>query len=139
MRPLSTAALAFVLGTTALGLAAPMAADAQVGLSISVNIAPPMLPIYDQPPMPAYGYIWTPGYWAWDQGFRDYYWVRGQWVRPPRVGYLWTPGYWAWRDGLYLFNTGYWGSSVGYYGGVNYGYGYGGQGYGGGEWRGGRI
>jgi YXWGXW repeat-containing protein len=102
---------------------------AQVG--ISIGIAPPLIPIYQQPYAPAEGYIWTPGYWAYDS---DYYWVPGVWVEPPRVGFLWTPGYWGYNGGNYFFNEGYWGPTVGFYGGINYGYGYGGQGYYGGQW-----
>ena len=37
---------------------------------------------------------------------------------------------------LYVFHTGYWGPHVGYYGGVNYGFGYMGVGFVGGMWRG---
>src|ERR1700756_3073681 len=58
---------------------------------------PPLLPEYEQPPIPAPGYIWTPGYWAY--GADDYYWVPGTWVQPPAVGLLWTPGYWGWFNG----------------------------------------
>ena len=63
----------------------------------------------------------------------------GAWVLPPRVGYLWTPGWWGWDDGDYVFNPGYWGPHIGYYGGINYGFGYNGYGYYGGEWRGDRF
>jgi hypothetical protein len=49
---------------------------------------------------------------------------------------LWTPGYWGYDGGRYAFNEGYWGPTVGFYGGINYGFGYGGQGYYGGEWAG---
>jgi hypothetical protein len=55
-------------------------------------------------------------------------------VQPPAVGLLWTPGYWGWRDGIYVWNAGYWGPHIGFYGGVNYGFGYGGLGYEGGRW-----
>src|ERR1700679_2249672 len=92
------------------------AAVAQIG--ISVAIAPPELPVYEQPICPGDGYIWTPGYWAWDGAYN---WVPGAWVMAPEVGYLWTPGYWGWGSGGYLFNEGYWGMSVGFYGGINYG------------------
>src|SRR3984893_16633466 len=118
-----------------LALAAlPMASFAFVSVGISVNFAPPALPVYVQPPCPAVGYIWTPGYWAYDDG--DYYWVPGTWVLAPSPGLLWTPGYWGWGDGLYLWHAGYWGPHVGFYGGVNYGYGDGGVGFEGGYWRG---
>jgi len=125
--------------TTALLIAAAFAATphAKAGTYISVNIAPPPLPVYEQPFAPGPGYLWTPGYWAWDPGIGDYYWVPGTWVRPPSVGVYWTPGYWGWSNRVYVFHSGYWGPHVGYYGGINYGFGYGGVGYAGGYWRGG--
>jgi hypothetical protein len=57
-------------------------------------------------------------------------------VEPPEVGLLWTPGYWAWADGIFVWYEGYWCPLVGFYGGVNYGFGYFGHGYEGGYWRG---
>src|SRR5437868_143172 len=109
-------------------------ASSFAGVFISVNIAPPVLPVYTQPPCPGDGYIWTPGYWAY--GPEGYYWVPGTWVEPPTVGVLWTPGYWGWRNGFYVWHGGYWGPHVGFYGGINYGYGYSGVGFEGGYWRG---
>ena len=106
----------------------------QIGVGISVRIGPPALPVYAQPICPGPGYMWTPGYWGWnDDG--GYYWVPGTWVVAP-VGMLWTPGYWGWGGGLYLWHAGYWGPHIGFYGGINYGFGYGGVGFVGGEWRG---
>ncbi len=99
---------------------------------VSVAIAPPLLPVYEQPLIPGPGYIWTPGYWAW--GPDGFYWVPGTWVLAPFVGALWTPGYWGWSDGLYFWNSGYWGRHCGFYGGINYGFGYTGFGYQGGHW-----
>jgi hypothetical protein len=83
--------------------------------------------------------MWTPGYWGWDDGVGDYYWVPGTWVMAPEVGFLWTPGYWGWGDGGYFWNEGYWGQTVGFYGGINYGFGYFGVGFGGGRWDGGHF
>ena len=117
---------------------APAPAYAQDDVGIAVDVAPPPLPVYDQPPIPAPGYIWTPGYWAWNDD-TGYYWVPGTWVLPPEPALLWTPGYWGWNDGVYAFHQGYWGPEVGYYGGVSYGYGYTGDGYEGGYWRGGAF
>ena len=93
---------------------------------------PPPLPVYEQPPLPEPGYLWTPGYW--NYGPAGYYWIPGTWVMPPRVGVLWTPGYWGFVSGVYVFHAGYWGPHVGFYGGVNYGGGYVGEGYHGGRW-----
>ncbi|MGB9429087.1 MAG: hypothetical protein WCC11_04300 [Gammaproteobacteria bacterium] len=116
-------------------LAIPLNSSAQVSVGISVNVGPPPIPYYPQPFVPGPGYMWTPGYWAY--GTYGYYWVPGTWVLAPAVGLLWTPGWWGWRDGRYWWNAGYWGPRVGFYGGINYGYGYGGAGYRGGYWRGG--
>jgi hypothetical protein len=119
-----------------LALVAPASRpSAQVVVGVSIRVAPPILPVYVQPPIPGPRYIWCPGYWAW--GDDDYYWVPGTWVLAPAEGLLWTPGYWGWRDGLYLWNAGYWGPRVGFYGGINYGYGYTGVGFQGGYWSGG--
>lgn len=104
------------------------------GVFISVGFAPPMLPVYDVPPCPEAGWIWTPGYWAY--GPEGYYWVPGAWAPAPFEGAMWTPGYWGWSAGLYTWHPGYWGYHVGYYGGINYGGGYFGIGFAGGEWRG---
>lgn len=112
----------------------PAASNAQTAIGVSVRIGPPVLPVYAQPICPGTGYIWTPGYWAY--GDDDYYWVPGTWVMAPEPGLLWTPGYWGFGEGVYVWHAGYWGPHVGFYGGINYGYGYTGVGFYGGEWRG---
>ena len=106
----------------------------RVGFVVSVRVAPPILPVYAQPICPGPSYIWEPGYWVY--GDEGYYWVPGTWVLPPRVGLLWTPGYWGFADGLYVWHVGHWGPAVGFYGGINYGFGYPGSGFYGGHWRG---
>jgi hypothetical protein len=125
--------LALIFCALPMALAAP--SFAQIAVGVSVHIAPPPLPVYVQPPCPTPGFLWTPGYWGY--GPAGYYWVRGLWIAPPHPGLLWTPGYWGFAGGLYGWHGGYWGPHVGFYGGVNYGFGYGGIGFGGGEWRGG--
>src|SRR5579872_2515263 len=93
-------------------------------VSVTVAVAPPEIPVYVQPDCPYDGYIWSPGYWAYDP-VDGYYWVPGVWLAPPRPGFLWTPGYWGYAGGIYGWHAGYWGPHIGFYGGVNYGYGYG--------------
>ena len=115
-----------------LALLAPLSAMSEI--SVAINIGPPPLPVYVQPPVPGNGYLWTPGYWGWSGPENDYYWVPGTWVLPPTVGVLWTPGYWGFYGGGYRWRTGYWGPRVGFYGGIAYGHGYTGNGYQGGRW-----
>jgi WXXGXW repeat (2 copies) len=111
---------------------------AQLSVSISVGTPPPALPVYVQPACPTDGYLWVPGYWAYNND-GGYYWVPGVWVAPPQQGLLWTPAYWGYDGGVYGFHAGYWGPHVGFYGGINYGYGYGGSGFVGGNWDGGHF
>lgn len=102
---------------------------------IIISVAPPVLPVYALPACPAPGYIWTPGYWAY--GDAGYYWVPGVWIQAPTPGLLWTPGYWGFEGAAYVWHAGYWGPHIGFYGGVNYGFGYFGTGFVGGVWAGG--
>ncbi len=131
-------AFALLLLCIPAALSSPSSAQIGIGVAISVRVGPPALPIYEQPFCPGPGYLWTPGFWAWSDDV-GYYWVPGTWVEAPEVGLLWTPGYWGWNDGVYAWNEGYWGPEIGFYGGINYGFGYGGEGFVGGEWRGGAF
>jgi hypothetical protein len=92
------------------GSAAPSSASAQVsfGIGISIGTPPPPLPVYEQPVV----------------------------IGPD---YIWTPGYWGWNNAAYAWHRGYWGNRIGYYGGINYGFGYFGRGYVGGGWSGGHF
>src|SRR6202046_4294313 len=133
MRKLTIARILLFAVGLAFGLASmASSAAAQIAVGISVRVAPPEIPVYVQPPCPTEGFLWTPGYWAYAND--DYYWVPGVWVAPPSAGLLWTPGYWGFAGGVYGFHAGYWGPHVGFYGGVNYGFGYFGRGFEGGYW-----
>ena len=129
IRAIRTLVLAFLVSI--------VPASSFAGVFLSITIAPPVLPVYVQPVCPGDGYLWTPGYWAY--GEAGYFWVPGTWVLAPRPGFLWTPGYWGFAGGLYGWHAGYWCPHVGFYGGVNYGYGYGGVGFYGGRWEGGHF
>jgi hypothetical protein len=111
-----------------------MSAAAFAAVGVVITVGPPPLPVYEQPICPGDGYLWTPGYWAWGDDFNDYYWVPGTWIMAPEVGFLWTPGYWGWGGNSFIFYDGYWGPTIGFYGGINYGFGYFGTGFEGGRW-----
>ena len=57
----------------------------------------------------------------------------------PYVGALWTPPWWGFDNGAYLWHAGYWGPHIGFYGGIDYGFGYTGRGYYGAYWSGGSL
>jgi hypothetical protein len=118
-------------------LTALLITPAFAGDFLSASVAPPPVPVEVQPSCPGPGYIWMPGYWLY--GEYGYAWVPGQWVYAPSPGMLWTPGYWGLSAGVYIWHAGYWGPRVGFYGGVNYGFGYYGTGFVGGRWEGGSF
>ncbi len=130
------AALLLILPLTALA-AVLSPALAAIAVNLSVGVPPPPLLVTAQPRIPGPGYLWMPGYWAWNG--TAWYWVPGTWVLPPRVGLLWTPPWWGLVNGVYVWHAGYWGPHVGFYGGINYGFGYSGHGYDGGFWNHGRF
>jgi hypothetical protein len=134
--------LKLVVGSVLLAIlmmAVPNTLHAQVHVGVAIAVAPPPIPVYDQPVCPGDGYFWTPGYWDYDYDAGDYFWVPGTWVEPPEVGFLWTPGWWGWGGSGFLWNAGFWGPTVGFYGGINYGFGWFGTGFYGGRWEGGHF
>src|SRR5580692_11352981 len=128
MRSLTIRSLAFALVMLA------MSAASFGQFRVAITIGPPALPVYEQPVCPGDGYLWTPGYWYWDDDAADYFWVPGTWVLAPEVGFLWTPGWWGWGGEAFVFHEGYWGPTIGFYGGIDYGFGYFGTGFSGGRW-----
>jgi hypothetical protein len=94
---------------------------------------PPPLPEYSQPECPGENYMWTPGYWAYST--EGYYWTPGAWTAAPYIGALWTPPWWGYSGSNYIWHAGYWGPYVGFYGGIDYGFGYTGRGFYGGYWQ----
>jgi hypothetical protein len=78
-----------------------VAGQAQAQINVHIDIAPPG-PRYEVVPVLRPGYVWAPGYWAW-QG-NNYAWVRGRQLQQ-RDGQRWVadhyepgnrfrPGYW---------------------------------------------
>lgn len=83
-------------------LAAPLAAQAQV--SLDVTIAPPA-PRYEARPPPRPGYVWAPGFWSYQGGRQA--WVAGHWIAA-RPGYRWVPDTWAQNGPRWHYVPGHW-------------------------------
>jgi len=81
---------------------APQFADARA--DVAIQVAPPP-PRYEVVPAPRAGYVWAPGYWAWNN--HHHVWRSGHWVRE-RHGYHWVGPNWAQRDGRWHYRDGYW-------------------------------
>ena len=111
MRSLYTALAAAAIFTPA--LVAPAAftpAAAQANLNIGLTIGtPPPAPIYEPIPAPRVGFVWAPGFWAWEGG--RHVWHAGNWM-PERRGYHWVPDRWAQAHGGWQREAGHWDHDV---------------------------
>jgi hypothetical protein len=77
-------------------------------VSFNVVLGPPP-PVYEMVPVMPPGYVWAPGYWAWNHD--RHIWVRGH-SMVQRAGYRWEPDRWEQRDGMYGRQTGRWESDM---------------------------
>jgi WXXGXW repeat (2 copies) len=84
----------------------PIPAVAASNLDIQLNVGPPP-PRYEPVPAPRSGYIWSPGYWAWDG--RSHVWTGGHWERA-RPGYSYHAPTWVQRDGRWYHQASRWDS-----------------------------
>ena len=92
-----------LLAAGMLGLAAtPLPSLAEV--DIQLNFGPPP-PRYEVVPPPRAGYVWAPGYWAWN-GYQ-HVWVRGHWIAA-RPGYVWVADRWERRGPHWHHVHGHW-------------------------------
>jgi hypothetical protein len=99
-KPFLAAMLAVVLGA----LAGVHTAPAQAGVDIDVDIAPPVPRVVVAPP-PRVGFVWAPGYWAWNG--RAHVWHDGYWVHE-HPGYHWVADSWVARGPHYHYQRGHW-------------------------------
>lgn len=98
-------AIALLAGVLSSACLAP-SAQAQMRGSVDIRIGtPPPAPRYEQLPPPRRGYVWAPGYWAWD-GHR-YVWAGGHWERA-RHGYRYAPPVWRQAPGGWVLDRGGW-------------------------------
>jgi hypothetical protein len=84
--------------------AVPFAARA-ASVNIDVDVAPP--PAMVEQSTVRQGYVYTPGYWRWDEPSRHHVWIKGDYV-PERRGEHWVAHEWREQNGRYHFNEGHW-------------------------------
>ena len=74
---------------------------AQAAVNVNIDISPPP-PQYETVPQVRPGYVWAPGYWAYQD--RNYVWVRGHQIAH-RPGYRWVANHWEAGN---RYRAGYW-------------------------------
>ena len=83
-------------------------AFARVNVNIGIGTPPPPAQV-EVVPEPRPGYVWAPGYWAWDGG--RHVWREGHWIGARR-GYHWVPDRWTEYQGpkssRWHYNAGHW-------------------------------
>jgi hypothetical protein len=81
---------------------------AAVNFSFGIEIMPPP-PRVEVMPAQRPGFIWGPGYWAWEHG--QHVWIEGRWIQA-RPGQFWVPERWVEyrgpRGSHYHFEPGHW-------------------------------
>jgi len=93
---------AFVLASTILG-----ACGGGYGGGYYVQSGPPAPRYYGAIGVaPGPGFVWTNGYWDW-RG-RNWAWVDGRWMRPPRGRAHWVAPEWRREGRGYRLRRGYW-------------------------------
>ncbi len=100
----AAAAIMFSQASVADSLDLHLASGGDVSASIIIGTPPPA-PIVEVVPAPRPGYVWTPGYWAWE-GHR-HVWVQGAWIAE-RPGYSYAPGHWERHGDRWQFAPGRW-------------------------------
>jgi len=97
-----TLTLAALIIAAAAAAPLPSLAASRVGLYIG---AAPPAPMYERMPAPRHGYVWAPGYWAWN-GNR-HIWTSGYWVAE-RPGYVYSAPAWYQGDGGWYMEPARW-------------------------------
>ena len=81
---------------------APQLSSAAV--EVHVGVAPPEAR-YEAVPPPRHGYVWAPGYWAWNG--HKHVWKSGHWVKE-RHGHHYVAENWEHRGDRWYFHNGHW-------------------------------
>jgi len=102
VRRASLLSAAFVLAATTLASTACASPRGRV----YVRVGPPAPIVEARVIAPGPGYVWLPGYYAWDG--RTYAWVGGRWERPIRPRAAWVPGHWVRERRGWYFVEGHW-------------------------------
>jgi hypothetical protein len=69
---------------------------------------PPEPRVEVRPPAPGPSVVWVGGNWRWSTPEKNFVWVPGKYVEPPRARAAWVPGRWMQRPDGWVFEDGRW-------------------------------
>lgn len=104
-KPLLSGTTILVLFTLALAGCVVVPARPYATAAPVVMVAPPPPQVEIRSPLPAAGYVWLGGYWAWRGS--SHYWVSGHW-EAQRPDHYWVPHGWVSGGGGWRLNQGHW-------------------------------
>ena len=70
--------------------------------------APPEPRVEVRPAPPGPSVVWMGGNWRWAPAEKNFVWVPGKYVEPPRAQAAWVPGRWIHRPDGWVFEDGRW-------------------------------
>lgn len=94
-----TALLGTLLLTATIACASPRG-------RVFVRVGPPAPIVEATVVAPGPGYVWVPGYHAWNGA--AYVWVPGRYVLPPRPRAMWVPAHWERERRGWFLVEGHW-------------------------------
>ena len=86
----------------------PPASGSTVSTVVIAPNPPPEPRVEVRPPSPGPSVVWVGGNWRWAPGERNFVWVPGKYVEPPRARAAWVPGRWMQRPDGWVFEDGRW-------------------------------
>jgi hypothetical protein len=100
--------VASAVAILALSGAAPSTARAQIGVEVTINVAPPPRTVEVQYPAPGADYVWHRGDWVWNPEVGRFGWHPVHWVVHPEGFTIWHPGEWVNFAGSWHYVSGHW-------------------------------
>lgn len=106
-----------LLGLALSGLAVAVSGCADLGVGVRIRpgveirvAGPPPGPRLEhiRAEGPSRRHVWVEGFWDWNPRRRDWEWVPGGWVLPPRGRYRWVPPHYQQRGDGWVVIRGHW-------------------------------
>jgi len=86
----------------------PSVSGSTVSTVVIAPDQPPVPRVEVRPAPPGPSVVWVGGNWRWAPAEKNFVWVPGRYVEPPRAQAAWVPGRWMHRPDGWVFEDGRW-------------------------------